>query len=100
MKIKKPACPSCGKGISFLEVKKSFTCPHCGRALKSIGQGRVTAFEITAFFIFGAPLAVLFAYEMYLGVAVLITLWIGLELIIRNSFLDVTLDPDVPYERR
>ncbi|MBK6982946.1 MAG: hypothetical protein IPH30_16540 [Betaproteobacteria bacterium] len=94
MKITKPICPACEKTIFFLEIEKDFSCPHCGRRLKSSGQENILIFEVVAFFVLGAPLAIFFSLELYLGVVAVLVVWVGMEFVVRNSMLRLSMDSD------
>lgn len=74
-------CPSCHKSISFLKLRESFVCPHCGAQLKG-GTNRVMLLVLcfgaipwllaeTMFFGFNSP-AVSFALLLLSHVLVLL----------------------------
>ena len=87
--ISKPTCPVCQKTISFLEVQRTFKCPHCSSDLKSSGQGTVMAFEIGAFVILGWLLSAAVINGHYVLAALVLAGWLGAEYVIRNQFLTV-----------
>ena len=80
MKISKP-CPACGQSVSFMTMRRQFSCPHCDARLSS----NIRTVEVMALVTLGlitlslspdAEELVRFLMEMFLAFVVAAVGWL------------------------